>query len=636
MTRPSATLPHRTPPAEPLNAPAASEAAFLLLFDAPTLASVGHAFDTLVRELASGCARVLGFSPTVAWAALPPPRLGLRPSADAGMAEGCLEELVGRGVSTLFVLPVSFDFGLEQKQWLSELVRAARRARPELAVHYDAMNTSHPLLLQAFIDSAARKLAEMQLGAPNDLGLLLIANGAGDPDTRSDSYKLMRLVWEQLGASKGEVAFVRHPTLPLPERLSACARSGLTWLCVAQFLWSAEQLDYARVIFRDCVAQFEVSGWRLTDEIADHPNVRAWLEQRMLELYRERRARLRTRVPSAKRAPDPVGRVYRRDGSTPIADWDPHDASSRLGDTLLARIGAASELGPLLHAFGLDAERCLVKPTWHGYARGTYSDPVALDALLTAASPHALLLEGHTASKNSGDRGFDWETESEAERVWIREQEQLYLEKTGIKSVLHRHGAGFLNVTECWWDGHCAPPERVRELLLERGVELRFEELLAYVPAALLELQGAPLVSFARFKGPTRLAISNLFGLLPEPLRSAWHGPNITYFASVCCDLAKLYGTLFRLHGLVESLSFAVRWDRKGLYRSRWGNYDLVESPRVVCLGSSLAATDVLAARLQGQDVRRSAFFDVVRAELGYPAELESVELPSELVQLFV
>ena len=46
--------------------------------------------------------------------------------------------------------------------------------------------------------------------------------------------------------------------------------------------------------------------------------------------------------------------------------------------------------------------------------------------------------------------------------------------------------------------------------------------------------------------------------------------------------------------------------------------------------------TDVLAARLQGQDVRRSAFFDVVRAELGYPAELETVELPSELIRLFV
>lgn len=619
-----------SPPATP------SDLAFLLLFDAPTLASVAQRYDQLTVRLGAACADVLGFPPNVAWASLPPSRLGLRPGADAAMAEGVVDELAERGAETLLVLPVSFDFGLEQKQWLNELGKAARRKRPELLVHYDSMNASHPLLLQALIDSAARELADMQLRAPSDLGVLLIANGAGDPDTRSDSYKLMRLLWEQLGAAKGDVAFVRHPTLPLPEQLSVCAQSGLTWLCVAQFLWPAEQLDYARVIFRDCVGQFEVSGWRLADGLAEHDNVLAWIQQRMLALYRERRARLETRIPSAKNAPAPIGRVYGRGGSTPIGAWDARDTSARFGDALVARLGAASELRTLLQGFGLDAEHCLVKPTWHGYARGTYSDPVALDALLDALPRPTLLVEGHTASKNSGDRGFDWESEAESERAWIREEEQLYLEKTGIKAVLHRHGAGFLNVTECWWDGQCEEPERVRALLLERGVELRFEELLGYVPKALLEHRGAPLVSFARFKGPTRLSISNLFGLLPEPLRSVWHGPNITYFASVCCDLAKLYGTLFRLYGLVESLSFAVRWDRKGLYRSRWGNYDLVESPRVVCLGSSLAATDVLSARLQGQDVRRSAFFDVVRTQLGYPAELETMELPAELVRLFV
>jgi hypothetical protein len=491
-------------------------------------------------------------------------------------------------------------------------------------------------LLQALVDRACRELAEMQLRAPTDLGLLLIANGAGDPETRSESYKLMRLLWEQLGAARGEVAFVRHPRLPLPEQLSACTRSGLTWLCVTQFLWQSEQLDYARVIFQDLTGQFEVQGWRLTDALSDHPNVRAWLAQRMLELYRERRTRLESKLGSEKQSPPPEGRVFGAARRAPIIGWNPADPATRFGDTLLARIGDASDLEPLLGAFELRAERCLVKPTWHGYATGTYSDPLALDTLLSGLPEGALFVEGHTASKNSGTRRFDWETEARAERVWIREQEQTYLEKTGIKSVLHRHRAGFLNVTECWWDEACAPAERVREVLAERGVTLRYEELLGYVPEALFRLRGAPLVSFARFKGPTRLSISNLFGLLPEPLRSAWHGPNITYFASVCADLAKLYGTLFRLHGLVESLSFAVRWDRKGVYRSRYGNYDLVESPRVVCLGRSLAAVDVLAARLQGQDVRRSAFFDVVRAELGYPVELETAELPAELVKLFV
>lgn len=615
--------------------------AFLLLLDAPTLAGVEHAYDSLVQSLERECSAVLGFTPNVRWAALPAQGLRLgRPvgqlATDGAMAEHSLKELVRLGAEALFVLPVSFDFGLEQKEWLVEFTRGARRQEPALAIHYDAMTAAHPLLLQAFVDGACRELARMQLRAPGDLGLLLIANGAGDPETRSESYKIMRLLWEQLGASRGEVAFVRHSRLPLPEQLSSCARSGLVWLCVTQFLWQSVELDYARVIFQDCTGQFEVQGWRLADALSDHPNLRAWLTQRMLELYRERRARLETKQSSEKHSPAPAGRVFGAACATPISDWDPVEPATRFGDTLLARIGNASELEPLLGAFQLGAERCLVKPTWHGYATGTYSDPVALDALLSGLPEGALFVEGHTASKNSDAASFDWEIEARSERVWIREQEQAYLEKTGIKAVLHRHRAGFLNVTECWWDEACAPAERVRELLLERGVTLRYEELLGYVPDALFRLRGAPLLSFARFKGPTRLSISNLFGLLPEPLRSAWHGPNITYFASVCCDLAKLYGTLFRLHALVESLSFAVRWDRKGVYRSRYGNYDLIESPRVVCLGQSLAAVDVVAARLQGQDVRRSAFFDVVRAELGYPVELETAELPAELVKLFV
>ena len=62
------------------------------------------------------------------------------------------------------------------------------------------------------------------------------------------------------------------------------------------------------------------------------------------------------------------------------------------------------------------------------------------------------------------------------------------------------------------------------------------------MPSALMELRGTPLISFARFKGPTRLGLSNLFGLIPHPLRTEWHGPDITHFASVCCDLARLYG----------------------------------------------------------------------------------------------
>ncbi len=176
------------------------------------------------------------------------------------------------------------------------------------------------------------------------------------------------------------------------------------------------------------------------------------------------------------------------------------------------------------------------------------------------------------------------------------------------------------------------PADDVRSALGD--VALRNPELAGFVPSALLELRGIPLISFARFKGPTRLGLSNLFGLIPHPLRSEWHGPDITHFASVCCDVAQLYECFFPLYGLVEAFDSAVRWDRKGLYRSRWGNYDLLLTDGLFTMSEGLVGADVLASQLQGQDVLRSGFYDVVRGRLDWSGP--EMVLPPDLQSILV
>ena len=84
-----------------------------------------------------------------------------------------------------------------------------------------------------------------------------------------------------------------------------------------------------------------------------------------------------------------------------------------------------------------------------------------------------------------------------------------------------------------------------------------------------------------------------------------------------------------------EALYSAVRWNRKGLYRSRWGNYDLISNAGYVAASSNLASADILASRLQGQDVNRSAFFDVVRAELDWDEAAAADSLPPAVQCLF-
>ena len=176
--------------------------AFVLLFDAPTDAGLERAHEARLALLAQNCSRVLGFTPRVVWAPLPPLNYRGGPeelTTGLGAVLGQrLDALAREGHGPAFVLPVSFDFGLDSKQWLTQVVREQQRRCPELLVHYDAQSLTHPLLVQCFVDSACRALGELKVSSPNDLGLLLVANGAADAETRADSYKLMRLV---LGAA---------------------------------------------------------------------------------------------------------------------------------------------------------------------------------------------------------------------------------------------------------------------------------------------------------------------------------------------------------------------------------------------------------------------------------------------------
>lgn len=575
-------------------------------------------------ELASGLAafatRLLGFGTSVKIAVLPTQSTG-----DGDPLAEVIDREIAQGASEVFVLPLALEFNIWQRMLLGQTLSEARRRHQAVPIHHDDINPTHPLLVDCLADQILRTL-ETQSIAPRQAGLLLVASGQGDPGSRADSYRLMRLLWEQAGLGLGEVGFVRHAQPFLPSALERCQRESLNWILLPQCQWGGEICDHARLILADHQrANPATRGWRLLDPPGDHPAILAWLEHRVRSLWQEKRARQAARIPSRiHQEMAPAAEVW-EDGRWVL----PAAAEPQPRAGLLARARGPGPLSEVLLRVLPPAEHYLIKVTWHGYATGTYTDPVALDLLLSALPGKAILLEGHTSSRNLGGADWDWETEARQHRTWIRQQELEFLRRTGLAEVIARHGAQYLNVTEAWWDGASAPEEEILSALGD--VTLRHPELAGFVPAVLIEHRGLPLLSFARFKGPTRLGISNFFGLIPHPLRSAWHGPNITHFASVCCDIARLYGSLFQVFGLVEAFVSAVRWDRNGLYRSRWGNYDLVPGDGIFTLSEGLPGADLLASRLQGQNVQRSGFYDVVRDRLGWSQRAVETPLPVDV-----
>ncbi len=593
----------------------------------------------VIADLGALCEPILGFAPCLEGVAMSED--GVPPLAGNSLAhvDEALSRLCEAGHAPIFLLPAALDLSVAFKQLLGASMREATRRFPELQVFCDDVDPCHPLLVGAFVDAAGQCLQQMEGAMPSRTGILLVASGEGDALARARSYQLMRLLWEQLAAARGEVAFLRHDKTPLPEQLEACARTGLSYVLVPEFLFTCEHLLFAKTIADDFGKRMDVRPpWPIATPIGTHPNVTGWLQQRILEIWKSHRDARSRRAPAVRSVALRPTRICGPGKSQELAQLGATIPESLSYDGgLIVDVGDSGDLRDLIARTPIaDAETCFVKVTWHGYAPGTYTDAVALDALLGALPGRAVLLEGHTSSRNTGGADWDWEHEAREHRAWIRAEDQKYLERTGIREVIAQHGATYLNVTEAFWDGACVEPEAVRGFLEERGVSLHYEELLEYVPRVLFDHAGAPCISFARFKGPTRLSLSNLFGLIPSPLRTAWHGPNLTYLARVCCDLAKLYGAIFDPYGMVEGLNVAVRWDRKGLNRSRWGNYDVIDQPGLLTLSPGFVTADVLASRLQGQNVTRSAFFDVVAAELGLPDQPVHAPIDQALVRRLV
>ena len=108
-------------------------------------------------------------------------------------------------------------------------------------------------------------------------------------------------------------------------------------------------------------------------------------------------------------------------------------------------------------------------------------------------------------------------------------------------------------MTEEVWNGRSAEAREVAQLIERRYPCAVHSELYECVPQRLFELRGAPMLNLAKLKVAGAgsdamffsLSMKDIFGLIPEPDRSDYHGNDSAGLASSITGMCKIYTALF-------------------------------------------------------------------------------------------
>jgi hypothetical protein len=146
--------------------------------------------DAQAASLQTFAERALGVAISVELACLP-----ARSTEDPGEYEigRVIDQRVRDGTALIFVLPAALELNIWQRTMLGEELGAARRRHAAVTIYHDSVDPTHSLLVDCFAGQILRELDDRGI-APRNAGLVLLADGQGEPATRADSYRLMRLI----------------------------------------------------------------------------------------------------------------------------------------------------------------------------------------------------------------------------------------------------------------------------------------------------------------------------------------------------------------------------------------------------------------------------------------------------------
>lgn len=281
-----------------------------------------------------------------------------------------------------------------------------------------------------------------------------------------------------------------------------------------------------------------------------------------------------------------------------------------------------NDASPLTAALDLPPDQpCLIKVNWYGPAHGGFTDAKTLDYVLSAIPGPKIILEAHSVGRNDGSRHDLTAENAWANREYLRSQHEQFLDRTGLRAVIQKHRAHFVNITEAVWAGLVAPADEVQAIVEDAYGPLQFPELYGCVPLELWELRGSPLISLARVKVPSAssnqfsLSLKNLFGLIPAACRLEYH-PRL---AQAIVDINKVWRALHPTVGVCEAIFHTLIYQEPGEYRVPWGSYVVRENEGLAWIGRDPVALDLAVARHYGHDLSHRTLYRLAGPVFGEP-----------------
>jgi len=315
------------------------------------------------------------------------------------------------------------------------------------------------------------------------------------------------------------------------------------------------------------------------------------------------------------------------------------------GQITVAKVRNSAELRQVLVDPWLDSETIIIKPNWVSTDPADFTDADTLRMLFEALDSHIIVTESYMLCRSmnllkdgmrflvgnkevnwkwlqAGD-GWQWLVENPSWEWFkdgghwdhLKNEDKAFLDKYGFTDLFEEFNVTYINVTEEVWNGRIADPTEIKRAVESQFKPVHFEEVYSLVPKTLYDLRGSTLISFARLKMYASFTMKNLFGMIPDPVRPWWHGPNHSTIAEAIIDINKIYHSLFNVYGICEALKNTGISHAEGKYEGLYsGKYNIVENLGVLVCGRNLAALDVMLLNLS--DPSRRLIAGVNRASI--------------------